>query len=1114
MKRFLLIIILALFLIPHETFLNAQVSSLGNAYAHHDIKVILYPKDNQINVTDTITVPQNMLPVFHFILHKGLNPSSTTPGVSISSEKKMPVNQPAESYRVKLPDSINTFVLEYQGKIFHPLESSGKEQARGFKQTPGIVSEDGVYLSGSSYWYPYFDDMLITFDLRIELPHKWNVVSQGERTLFSRNGNGTIVQWKSPEPQDEIFIVAGDFTEYTKAGGHFAAMVFLRKPDKELADKYLDATLRYIAMYEKLIGTYPYKKFALVENFWETGFGMPSFTLLGPKVIRFPFIINSSYPHEILHNWWGNSVFPDYAKGNWSEGLTAYLSDHLIKEQQGNGSEYRQTTLQKYADYVLSERDFPLSEFVSRHSSSSEAVGYGKSLMFFHMLRQELGDKIFISGLRDFYRTYRFRFASFDNLRNSFEKVSGKNIVKIFDQWVSRPGAPELKLENVKTASEGNNFILTAGIEQVQDGSPYLLRIPVAITMEGQENAYQTVLAIDRKHAEMKLTLPSRPLRVDIDPEFDLFRRLDRNEIPPAISQALGARKMLVILPSSADENILSAYRILAKALALSGPNLVDVKLDKELKELPSDCAVTILGRENNFFKEIKTALSEYDAKLDQDAIKIEKTKVPHKNHSIVITARNPKNRNMAILWIASDAVDALDGLSRKLPHYNKYSYLVFEGNEPENIAKGRWPVLNSPMTVFIPDERGSIKKAEIGKLALREPLINPTPEFNADKMLDIIRFLSDDRLAGRGFGTEGLDKAAEFIAAKFQEAGLRPGGDEEGSYFQLWKDPEKKVTLKNVIGIIPGKRKEFSGQSVVIGAHYDHLGLGWPDVKEGNKGKIHPGADDNASGIAVLIQLAESLSKLAPDRSIVFVAFTGEEAGKTGSKFFVKNYTRFPVEKCTGMLNLDTVGRLGKGKLLVIGGNSAKEWVHIFRGAGFATGVETEMVSEELDSSDQTSFHEAGVPAVQLFTGAHPDYHRPSDTVDKIDPDGLVKVASVSKEVVEYLSKREEPLSVTLKSGQKSESPVKARKVSLGIIPDFSYTGKGYRISGVVPGSPAEKAGLKEGDIITGINSVPVNSLKDISNILKSLNPGDQISIIFSRDGKETTAGSEVSER
>src|SRR5262249_34773097 len=164
------------------------------------------------------------------------------------------------------------------------------------------------------------------------------------------------------------------------------ALAFLRKPEQALADRYLDATVQYLDMYRGLLGPYPYSKFALVENFWETGYGMPSFTLLGEQVIRFPFILHSSYPHELLHNWWGNGVFVDLAGGNWCEGLTAYLADHLIAEQRGQGAEHRRAILQRVTDYVTPENDFPLTRFLSRHNAVTEAVGYGKTAMVFNML--------------------------------------------------------------------------------------------------------------------------------------------------------------------------------------------------------------------------------------------------------------------------------------------------------------------------------------------------------------------------------------------------------------------------------------------------------------------------------------------------------------------------------------------------------------------------------------------------------------------------------------------------------------------------------------------------------------------------------------------------------
>jgi aminopeptidase N len=171
--------------------------------------------------------------------------------------------------------------------------------------------------------------------------------------------------------------------------------------------------------------------------------------------------------------------------------------------------------------------------------------------------------------------------------------------------------------------------------------------------------------------------------------------------------------------------------------------------------------------------------------------------------------------------------------------------------------------------------------------------------------------------------------------------------------------------------------------------------------------------------------------------------------------------------------------------------------------------------VTENLDSSDHVSFQEAGVPAVQLFSGVHLDYHRPSDTADKIDPGGLVKVASVAREVIVYLGDREEPMTSSLTPGKKEgRRPKEGRKVSLGTIPDFSYTGKGCRISGVVPGAPAETCGLKEGDVIVRIDNRNIHSLKDLADALRTLSPGDRIMITFLREGQERTVKAEVRKR
>ena len=210
----------------------------------------------------------------------------------------------------------------------------------------------------------------------------------------------------------------------------------------------------------------------------------------------------------------------------------------------------------------------------------------------------------------------------------------------------------------------------------------------------------------------------------------------------------------------------------------------------------------------------------------------------------------------------------------------------------------------------------------------------------------------------------------------------------------------------------------------------------------------MHPGADDNASGVAVLLEVARAMADAgASRRTIVFVATTAEEAGMLGSKHYVEHPVR-PREGIRSVLNIDSVGRLGTAPLGVIGSATATEWPHVFRGIGFVTGIQTQFASQGLESSDQASFIARGIPAVQLFTPPHTDYHRPGDTADKVDVAGLVRVATVAREAVTYLADRPEPLTITIAApGAQTPTaaapgPQGARRAGFGIVPDFAFAG------------------------------------------------------------------------
>ncbi|MCK6623271.1 MAG: M28 family peptidase [Calditrichaceae bacterium] len=1126
-------ILFLLSLVVFSGFANAQ-------YIHHEITASIDPATNSLKAEDAVTIPAAQLrPEMHFLLHANLTVSSPSKEIKIQlSDQKpqaedfavrasrdlplLPENPPLKHYTVKLPAANKedfTFILRYAGKIHHPIQEQAEEYARSFSETPGLIDSAGVYLGGSTYWIPWFNEQLITFNMTVSLPADWDAVSQGTRTLHEIAGETQLIngvakvrrtRWESPQPMEEAYLIAAKFHEYQRSAGAVSAMAFLRTPDENLANKYLETTAQYLEMYRQLLGPFPFGKFALVENFWETGYGMPSFTLLGEKVIRFPFILHSSYPHELLHNWWGNSVYVDYDSGNWCEGLTSYMADHLIKEQRGQGAEYRRSTLQRYTDYASAENDFPLTRFRSRYNAVTEAVGYGKSMMMWHMLRREVGDEQFVKSFQAFYRANKFKRASFEDIRKAFEQVSGRDFKPFFRQWVERAGAPDLQLSNVsvQTVEEGSvvNFTLT----QIQPGDPYALDAPVVIYTDG-EPKWQ-IVKMTEKNQSFQVIVSGQPLRIDIDPEFDLFRRLHFNEIPPSFSKIFGAEKVLILLPSQAPTAILEGYKSLAESWASDSRGKIEVNSDDQVNVLPADKAVWLFGRENLYRNVIERGMKDLDAEISASAVRFGKTVIPDENHSFAIAVRHPANPASVVVWLASARSDALPGLGRKLPHYGKYSYLAFEGEEPTNIAKGEWPAVNSPLSALIPQADGALPRDIPGQLPPREALAKLGAVFSEEALMGHVKYLAGEALEGRGLGTPGLDKAADYIAEQFKKAGLQPGGD-NGTYFQIWKEKvgreQREVTLKNVIGVLPGKKAEWADQSAVLSAHYDHLGRGWPDVHAGDEGKIHYGADDNASGAAVLIELANLLAKsVEPDRALVFAAFSGEESGLLGSKYYVQNMKTYPAGKAIGALNLDTVGRLGGNKLLVLNGATAREWKFIFMGCSHVTGVESEVVTQDLDASDQVSFINAGVPAVQIFSGAHTDYHRPGDTADKIDVPGLVKVATFVREAAVYLSERDKPLEFT---GEKKEAGAPAqggeRRASTGSMPDFAYTGEGVRIAEISPDSPAAKAGLQAGDVIIQLGEHKVSNLREYSDALKRFAPGDETTVVYLREGKQASA-------
>ncbi len=371
------------------------------------------------------------------------------------------------------------------------------------------------------------------------------------------------------------------------------------------------------------------------------------------------------------------------------------------------------------------------------------------------------------------------------------------------------------------------------------------------------------------------------------------------------------------------------------------------------------------------------------------------------------------------------------------------------------------------------------------------------------------IQFLADDKLKGRGTSSPEELVAANYIAESFKSDGLQPKGNSDNYFYTFkFKKPKDKsdtiggetVSAMDVVGYLDNQAE----YTVVIGGHYDHLGMGMDhnSLDANPEGKIHNGADDNASGTAGVLELARyfSQNKHKEKFNFLFICFSGEELGLFGSKRFCENPT-IDFKKVDYMINMDMIGRLNDStkKLIVYGVGTAPDWVPLIDKTPTSFSIKKD--SAGVGPSDQTSFYLKDIPVLHFFTGQHSDYHRPTDDIDKINFEG-------EKDVLEYIVKIIEQTEtlpkMTFLKTRNTEAGTRKYKVTMGVMPDYAFDGKGMRIDGVTAGKPAEKAGLLRGDVVIKLGETKVESTMDYMKGLSNFNKGDTTEIIVLRDGKE----------
>ncbi len=583
----------------------------------------------------------------------------------------------AGRYRLSLGDpGPHHLQLTYHGQLA-PLPDLDHREVLG--RLPPMADDRGSYLPAGSGWYPD-PGVPFSYRLRLHLPAGQKGLVPG-RLMQESDTQGYQAEFDFPQPIDGIALMAGPYNvteRLVERSGQSPLRIrtWFYQDMADLAEGYLADSARYIARYSQEIGPYPFDAFSVVASPLPTGFGMASLTYLGREVLRLPFIRATSLGHEVLHNWWGNGVTPDWETGNWSEGLTTFMADYAFQEDQSaEAAQAARLGWLRDLAAVPEADDTALAAFVARHHGLSSIVGYNKSAMVFLMLRDTIGVEAFQQGLRLFWQRYRFQQASWADLQRAFADAAGRDLGDFFRQWVQRAGAPRLRL--AQAAWTAGNLSLTLE----QSGAPYSLRVPLRLVYPDRNEPRW--VALDGPRTRVVLPVPERVMAVELDPDYRLWRRVDLAYFPPILREVFVAPRAGLLL-ADADPDLRAAATALADRLLDSHPQ----PLSHNGTGLPGLSPVLLIGQS-----------ASVDSLLARLGLPPRPTRLAGKGSAQVWAARDRDGRPYAVVSVQD--ISALLALQRGLPHYGRQSWLVFESTRVQD--KGIWPARVERMAVDVP---------------------------------------------------------------------------------------------------------------------------------------------------------------------------------------------------------------------------------------------------------------------------------------------------------------------------------------------------------------------------------------------------------------------------
>ncbi len=713
MYRLLRCSLLASCLVP--ALAVAEPLSSSPTITHHQLSIELRPDAHQLIATDRLSLRGgasgqelafSLAPTLDLErvedVSSCLEPCESAPQVAFKRERRadrpelsrVTLSQPAGGGE----DSLVRLKFFYRGVIDDPPRDPRHLRFVTPSETSGHIGPEGIYLSSESQWYPDLDDSLATYDVQITVPEGWAAVTQG-------TAQSDPTHWMVSTKSEALTVVANRFVVKTRSwrarsGQEILLATYLFPDDAALADEYLDASARYLDAYIPLLGPYPFTQFAVVENFFSSGLGMPSFTLLGSGVIKRQYTQPYALGHEIVHSWIGNGVFNRVSRGNWVEGLTTYLSNYYYHELTGDlvqAREQRRLMLMGYAVYVRPGEEYPVKAFAQKHDEKDNAIGYQQCAMVFHALRREVGEDAFWRALRQIPERYLGAVADWEDLEQIFEQSAGRNLRWFFAQWVERPGAPDVALLEARVRPSPDRAGAQPGTEVLvrfaQRGLPY--RVPVELEFvlsEGRTHREQVQLAESQQ--DVIVPVPERPMAVRLDPDLHLFRRVARSDMAPMLNLYVtdAQRALAVPAESSGAPGPFSdiVQRIVSQEAAKPASARTAVVPAAEDASIARAGSWLVLGgpRENPAAAAVVRQCGDH-VRLTEQGFIVDGKAYEGATMAVLMSCRRDDHPGSVVTLLYGVTPQALGRVARLLFFYGWQSYVVFQ--EGSVVARGDW---------------------------------------------------------------------------------------------------------------------------------------------------------------------------------------------------------------------------------------------------------------------------------------------------------------------------------------------------------------------------------------------------------------------------------------